>query len=85
MDGLAFCYPAHKKQTDESSSLTISWGDGHGGIKRIPFRIVWDTVLPNNASLGAMVRHCGVRFVGLTNDQRNHLKHLVRDWKEPDV
>ena len=76
--GLAFCYPATEKQTDASSSLTITWGDAASRIEGIPFKIAWDNVLPGNASLGAMIRHCGVRFVGLTEDQKAFLERLIQ-------
>ena len=83
-DGLAFSYPADEKKTDESSSLTISWGDADSCIKGIPFKIIWDNVLPGNASLGAMIRHCGIRFVDLTEHQKTLLEDLIQDKAETD-
>jgi len=82
MDGLAFCYPAKEKLTDESSSLTISWGDGESRIEGIPFKIVWDRRFSDNASPGGMVRHCGVRFAGLSGDKKALIDSLIQDCAE---
>jgi hypothetical protein len=81
-EGLAFCYPAKEKLTNESFSLTISWGDGQSRIEGIRFSIVWDKTLPDYASLGGMVRHCGVRFADLTSDQKSLIDHLIQNCRE---
>jgi len=82
IDGLAFCYPAKEKLADESSSLTISWGDGKSRIEGIPFKIVWDRRLPDNVFPGGMVRHCAVRFAGLAGDQKALIDSLIQDCAE---
>jgi hypothetical protein len=84
MDGLAFCYVAGEKRTQGSSLLNISVGDGSFRLEKVPVKVIWDSPMQMESSLGHAVRNCGVQFVDLANDQKSDLERLIENYAIPD-
>ncbi len=78
--GLAFCYVASRDRSRESSGLNILLSDGSFSLNKLPVKAVWDHPIPRNYSFGLItVRHCGMQFDGLTDDQESGLRYFLRE------
>ncbi len=78
--GLAFSYVAGRERTHRKSQLHILSADGNFSSDKLPFEAVWDSEIPRGYSFGDVsVRHCGVQFGDLDDDQRFELSYFIQN------
>lgn len=78
--GLAFRYVASNARSHECAELKILKTDGTFSCDRIPFKTIWDCSTPQDFSLGSLtLRHCGVQFGKLGDDQKFDLKYFIEN------
>lgn len=76
--GLSFRYVASQERSQHTSSLSIVLADGTFSANRLAIMPVWDRAIPQDYALGSItVRHCGVRFNGLTAPQQHDLNNFL--------
>ena len=79
--GLAFRYVASNVRSHECAELKILKTDGSFSCDRIPFKAIWDCSTPHDFSLGFLtLRHCGVQFGKLRDDQKFDLKYFIENY-----
>jgi hypothetical protein len=77
--GLEFRYVASRERTQESTVLSIDLTDHTFRLAQLPFKVVWDFATPQDFSTGPVsLRHCGVEFRNLTDDQRRALRYFIQ-------
>ena len=78
--GLAFRYVARRAGPHKCANLKILKTDGSFSCDRIPFKTIWDCSTPRESSLGSLaLRHCGVQFGKLEDDQKFDLKYFIEN------
>jgi hypothetical protein len=78
--GLAFRYVARSAGPHKCANLKILKTDGSFSCDRIPFKTIWDCSTPRESSLGSLaLRHCGVQFGKLRDDQKFDLKYFIEN------
>jgi hypothetical protein len=76
--GLSFSYVASRQRSHESPFLDIVLTDDRFRFRKLPFETVWDKPMFQEFSAGDIcIRHCGVRFTGLTPQQTADLNCLI--------
>ena len=81
MGGLAFRYVASNVRSHECAELKILRTDGSFSCDSIPFKTIWDCSTPQDFSLGSLtLRHCGVQFGKLGDDQKFDLKYFIENY-----
>lgn len=84
--GLAFRYVASNARSYECAKLKILKTYGSFSCDRIPFKTIWDSSTPKNFSLGSLpLRHCGVQFGKLGDDQKIDLKYFIENYTTDQV
>ena len=84
--GLAFRYVASSAGTHKCAKLKILKTDGSFSCDRIPFKTIWDSSTPQNFLLGSLpLRHCGVEFGKLGDDQKVDLKYFIENYTTDQV
>jgi hypothetical protein len=80
--GLAFRYVASEERTNGSTSLNILLTDRSFCMEKVPFKTTWDFPIPSDFSFGPItLRHCGVQFGELTDEQKFNLEHFICNHK----
>lgn len=86
LEGLALCYMSSGVKPSLSGKLEI-----HDTKSPTPMpitlncEIIYDIGLPNQFLIGPpLVRRCGVRYVGLSEDQKVHLKSFIKRQQFPE-
>jgi len=77
--GLRFEYIARNMWPHNFDSLVISKASDKTRIDNVPFKAVSDfpiSTLPNSTTL----RSCGVKFMGLSPNQKSYLDSFIRDY-----
>lgn len=78
--GLAFRYVAGSAGSHKCTKVKILKTDGSFSCDRIPFKTIWDYATPQDFSLGSLaLRHCGVQFGKLGDDQKLDLKYFIEN------
>jgi hypothetical protein len=81
MSGLAFYYVASSEQSKETTKLNIFSSDHTFRLNSVPFEVVWDAPIFDNFHLGSIVlRHCGVKFGILTDQQKADLRYFIQNY-----
>jgi hypothetical protein len=79
--GLSFRYVASNARSHECAKLKILKTDGSFSCHRIPFKTIWDYSTPQDFSLDSpILRHCGVQFGKLGDDQEFDLKYFIENY-----
>ena len=77
--GLAFRYVASEARTNGSAVLNILTTDRRFCLEKIPAKIIRDSAMPGEFSLGSItLRHCAVQFGELIASQKLDLEHFIR-------
>jgi hypothetical protein len=78
--GLSFRYVASNVRLHECAELKILKTDGSCSCDKIPFKTIWDYSTPKDFSLDSeTLRHCGVQFGKLGDDQKFDLKYFIEN------
>jgi len=78
--GLAFRYVASSAGSHKCAKLKILKADRSFSCDRIPLKTIWDCSTPQDFSLGSLaLRHCGVQFGKLGDDQKFDLKYFIEN------
>jgi len=84
--GLEFRYVASRERTQELTVLSIELTDHTFRLDQLPFKVVWDFATPQGFSIGPIsLRHCGVEFRNLTDDQRRALHYFIQNHTTVDT
>jgi len=52
----------------------------------MPFKNVWDFPTPDDFSVGTIaIRHCGVKFGNLTDDEKADLDFVIQNYTKADT
>ena len=81
MGGLAFYYVSSRENSKKTDRLNIFASDHTFRLNSVPFEVVWDVPMPNSFRLGNIaLRHCGVKFGNLTNQQKADLRYFIQNY-----
>lgn len=84
--GLSFRYVASEDESNGSSELRILLTDGSFSFDRVPFARIWDLAIPVEFSFGCItMRHCGIQFQKLTDNQKSHLEYFLQNCTVREV
>jgi hypothetical protein len=79
--GLAFRYVSSQDRSSALSTLNIILTDGSFSLKKVPIQPVWDRPASQNHAVHSItVRHCGMRFNGLSEAQTSDLHYFIRHY-----
>jgi hypothetical protein len=79
--GLAFRYVASNARSHQYAQMKILKTDGSFSSDRIPFKTIWDCSTPQRFSFDSLtLRHCGVQFGELGDDQKFDLKYFIENY-----
>ena len=79
--GLGFRYVGSNVRSHEYAELKILEINGSFSCDKIPFKTIWDYSTPQDFSLGSVtLRHCGVQFGKLGDDQKFDLKYFIENY-----
>jgi hypothetical protein len=81
--GLAFRYIGGAEEPKALSELDILTCDTALCIERIPFKLVSDLKMTDEAPHRYPLNRCSVQFGTLTPDQMNQLESFLRDYTAP--
>jgi hypothetical protein len=84
--GLSFRYVSSQKRSEESPRLNLLEAGERMSLKTLPFKCVWD--LPTSdvfASNTITIRHCGVKFGDLTDDEKSELTEFIQNLNKPNT
>ena len=76
--GLSFCYPSTESRTHRLSHLNILLTDGSFQLNTVQFEVIWDCRSESEVFAGVPTRRCGVRFLGLTDEQKSDLRYFIQ-------
>jgi len=82
--GLSFSYTTNEEDPCRPSHLDILLTDGSFSLNRLPFNLISDVPLEDEASLGFSTRRCGVQFQDLTDHQRSNLMYFIQAYTTAD-
>ncbi|NVM20993.1 MAG: PilZ domain-containing protein [Desulfobacterales bacterium] len=84
--GLAFRYTGRQEWSAGSSELGILFHEQKFHLDRVPFKTVSDFEMARKTAHSPVaIRRCGVRFVGLTHEQKFELEHFIRNYTSGEV
>ena len=78
--GLAFSYVASEQRSHECPFLDIVFTNDRQRLRKVPFQTVWDKPMFQEFNAGTIsIRHCGVKFDGLTKSQQAEIDSLIQN------
>ena len=84
--GLSFRYVASQKRCVDSPRLNLLVSSERKYRRTLPFRCVWDLPIADDFSFGSIsIRHCGVKFNDLTNDEKADLESFINNHTATDM